>query len=434
MKKMRRSVLSMALAILMTVSVFASSSEPPGTEVPPEDLWDGVWDRQSDGGPETPAEEWHVSSDEEGENNRISVTRADGQRASGVLDRPENAVVWAASFDENDKALDILQVNNNQVTVSRDAQMVKLFALGEDMVPLGDSYDVTFNAADEVNAMEVDAPEGTEPIDDTEMSADAIGSYVYSGQRYNILSAINTGYAMDLSGNNSYNGSNIQLYRSNWTWAQDFKIQYVKYQNGKNWYKIVHTQSGKVLDVNASNWNSNGGNNVILYQYHGGSNQLWSFQRSGSGYRIQSMYNTRFYLDASGGIAANYTNIWVYPLNYTRAQLWYLDNVKDYQIRFVDGNEFPISRYYMSTGSSGSVRIQFRGTNVGGINADTSRTALRYRLRSFSNVQWPSSAGNTGYVTLNLYRNRGDYSTGYVNLQLVDNYNRCKATASLYLS
>lgn len=430
MKKALQTVLSVTLALLMTVSVFASSSEAPGTEPPPEDLWDGVWDGQSDGGPETPPEEWKIESDEQGESRIVFVSRADGKRISVALDRPDEAAIWAASYDGNDKTLEIQPVADNQVTVAEAAQTVKLFALGEEEIPLGDASVASFEEEDAQSGVQEAPPEGVAALDDGMMSVDGLGSWLSNNARYNIVSALDTTYAVDLNGNYTYNGSNIQLYKSNWSMAQDFKIQYVKSQYGQNWYKIIHTQSGKVLDVNASNWNPNTGNNVILYPYHGGNNQLWSFQRSGSGYRIQSLYDTRFYLDARGGVAGNYVNVWVYRQNSSRAQLWYLDKVTDYQIRFVDGNDWPISRLYISPGSNTSVKFQFRGANIQAVNAYNSPAYSR--RNGFYNIYWPSSAGETGYGWLRLYKPSGDNRSCQLYLRLKAR-NAFQDTAALYL-
>ena len=89
--------------------------------------------------------------------------------------------------------------------------------------------------------------------------------------------------ALDLSNNDSrYDGQNIQMWDTNYSWAQDFTIKPDPNSPNSGWYVIQHTQSSKVLDI------ENSQENVILWTYHGGDNQLWKFigvyERLNSGY------------------------------------------------------------------------------------------------------------------------------------------------------
>lgn len=139
--------------------------------------------------------------------------------------------------------------------------------------------------------------------------------YIAPG-KYIIETKLTSGSAMDLSGNNTSNGTNIHLYQKNGSSAQIFNVAV----NGKyGWYSIRHASSGKSIDV--AGGSSSSGTNVQLYQWNGTDAQLWRFVNAGSGYfYIQNKLGC--YLDVSGGRTANGTNIQVYSFNGSNAQKW----------------------------------------------------------------------------------------------------------------
>ena len=137
-----------------------------------------------------------------------------------------------------------------------------------------------------------------------------------SGHQYSILTSIDERWALDLYRNDFTDRTNFQICSSHWGDAQIFTITNVYGE----WYKIIHTASGKSLDIRGGSPES--GTNVILWPYHGGDNQLWKFIRDGSGYRIQSKLG--FYLDVYGGFSSDETNVQIWEGNGGSAQLWKL--------------------------------------------------------------------------------------------------------------
>ena len=140
-----------------------------------------------------------------------------------------------------------------------------------------------------------------------------------SAGTYTIATALNRNLVLDVSSNATHNGANIQIWSANQSTAQQFRISRVTGQ----WYKIIHTRSGKAIDV--ENGNSASQTNVQLYEYNGTAAQLWRFIPYSGGYLIQNKLGK--YLDVSGGNGTSGANVWVYNCNRSSAQIWYLSSV-----------------------------------------------------------------------------------------------------------
>lgn len=137
--------------------------------------------------------------------------------------------------------------------------------------------------------------------------------------KYVITSALNNGYAVDVSGNYTSNGTNIHLWsKSANNKAQIFRIEPV----GNGYYKIVHSYSGKVLDVTGGKAGS--GVNVQLHDWNKSNAQLWIFISVGDGY-YYIKNKLGYYLDVYSGTARNGQNIWVHSLNRSGAQKFKLN-------------------------------------------------------------------------------------------------------------
>mgnify|MGYP000112681930 CR=1 FL=1 len=131
---------------------------------------------------------------------------------------------------------------------------------------------------------------------------------------YTIKSAINDKFVLDIDNASKSNGANVQIYQSNGTNAQKFKVKYLN--NG--YYTIESVNSGKVLDVD--NAGKNQGTNVQQYGSNNTDAQKWIIAKNTDGtYSIVSKCNN-LYLDVKDGIASSGKNIQVYGGNGTRAQ------------------------------------------------------------------------------------------------------------------
>lgn len=168
--------------------------------------------------------------------------------------------------------------------------------------------------------------------------------------RYFLSTALNHNLALDVSDGVGENGTNIQIYESNWTEAQDFTVEHVT----DEWYVIKHTASGKFLDVESQS--SASGTNVLLWEYDINPerfyySQLWRFIKKSGGYAIQNGLGT--YLDVCYGEAANGTNVWAYEGNNGKGQIWKLTSVytneirlSSYDVQILKGYSARITAYF----------------------------------------------------------------------------------------
>lgn len=131
---------------------------------------------------------------------------------------------------------------------------------------------------------------------------------------YCIKSQVGGNMTLDVTGNGTADGTNIQIYQSNNSIAQKYKIQ----STGDGWFKITSPSSGKCLDVQGGS--SKSGTNVQLYGYNGSDAQKWRFYPEGDCFAIKNKLGC--YLDVDGGKNKNGTNVLVYTKNGTNAQKW----------------------------------------------------------------------------------------------------------------
>lgn len=136
---------------------------------------------------------------------------------------------------------------------------------------------------------------------------------------YIITSALSNSMVLDVHNGSKDDRANIQIYKSNGTDAQVFKVESV----ADGYYKIINAQSGKVLDVKFNSYDS--GTNVWQYQWNGSDAQQWKFIKNDDGtYYIQSKLGT--VLDVQNSSAALGANVQSYELNQTEAQKWKLND------------------------------------------------------------------------------------------------------------
>ena len=141
-------------------------------------------------------------------------------------------------------------------------------------------------------------------------------SYPYT---YTISSKLNSNKVIDIAGGSTSSGANVQLYSSNGSTAQQFKVL----SAGDSKYYIQNVKSGKVLDVSGAG--TANGTNVDQYTYNGSKAQQWTFQKNSDGsYSFISACNG-LALDISGASTSNGTNIQCYKYNGSNAQKWTLN-------------------------------------------------------------------------------------------------------------
>ena len=135
---------------------------------------------------------------------------------------------------------------------------------------------------------------------------------------YRMTTAVDDGYALDVSGASSDAGANVQVWRANGTDAQKWRV--VHQESG--YYEVTCEASGKALDVSGASQDSCA--NVQQWSRNGTAAQLWLVQPNPDGSCTLTCKASGKVLDVSGGVAANGQNVWQYAANSTNAQKWTL--------------------------------------------------------------------------------------------------------------
>lgn len=150
---------------------------------------------------------------------------------------------------------------------------------------------------------------------------------------YTIANGENANYVLDVDGAKKDNGTNVKLYTSNGKNNQKWSIR--KYDDGT--YKIVGVDSSKSLDINGGK--SDDGTNIKIYSLNNSKAQKYSIEPTtlskynkaydNAKYIIKSNINKKMVVDVSGGYKDNNTNIQIYSLNSSIAQIWSLNYIGD---------------------------------------------------------------------------------------------------------
>lgn len=120
---------------------------------------------------------------------------------------------------------------------------------------------------------------------------------------------------LDISNGSLNNGANCQIWSSNSTLAQVFKLQAMS--DGS--YVFFNLKSGKVLDVD--NGIAQNGRNVQQYEYNGSDAQKWYLEENADqSITIVSKLNTNYVLDISNGINKDGTNVQIWQRGGVEAQ------------------------------------------------------------------------------------------------------------------
>lgn len=145
---------------------------------------------------------------------------------------------------------------------------------------------------------------------------------------YTIRSAMDPSIVLDVEGNSSASGANIELWSENGGLNQVWDVQRVS----STYCKIVSARSGLLVD--SSNAVPVNGKNIMQYRSTGGHNQQWAIEDSGQTieingasyplYCIKTRMDTGYCIDASGARSAPGTNVilWQVKSPYALNQLW----------------------------------------------------------------------------------------------------------------
>lgn len=134
---------------------------------------------------------------------------------------------------------------------------------------------------------------------------------------YVVASALGRSKVLDVADGSKNNGANVQIFASNGTKAQKWRISH----DTKGYVILTNVGSGKVLDV--YDGSSTNGANVQQYTSNGTWAQRWIAVRNRDGsYTFQSAVNGERVIDIAGGSTLNGANVQIYASNGTNAQKW----------------------------------------------------------------------------------------------------------------
>ena len=166
---------------------------------------------------------------------------------------------------------------------------------------------------------------------------------------YFIATALDESKVVDISGGDTSNYANAQIWRNDRVEQQAFKITYL--QNG--YYSIMSFRSGKYLTVNQDK-------NVVQYDANNSDEQQWSIRDEGNGYFSIVSKNGDLYLDVSNAHTANGTNIQAYYGNNTNAQ----------KFKFFEAQEYNGTKtieegiYYISSALNNNMILDVSGAQI----------------------------------------------------------------------
>lgn len=146
---------------------------------------------------------------------------------------------------------------------------------------------------------------------------------------YTFNSKLSKDFMLDVYGNGTADGTNIQIYKNNNTVSQKFTIEGDKY----GWYKISNTFPKKCLDVNGGSNKNN--TNVHLFKDNNSDAQKWRFYSAGNGY-YTIMNKLNCFLHVSGK-AQNGANVVSFQKSNSDAQKWKLMETTTPYVNIVDG-------------------------------------------------------------------------------------------------
>lgn len=209
---------------------------------------------------------------------------------------------------------------------------------------------------------------------------------------YKIGNAQNNNYVLDIASGSKNNGANVQLYLSNGTTAQSFKVTH----DTNGYVTFTNVNSGKALDVSGgkvANYS-----NIQQYNSNGTKSQKWIVKKSGSGYTIISAMDPNYVLDLSGGRIENNRNIQLYQSNGSTAQQWTfeknitererLDEMATQNKSMMDDGVYYIKNYDVKFALDVASASSYSGANV-----------QLYSLNKTDAQKWLVSHDSKGYVS-----------------------------------
>lgn len=211
----------------------------------------------------------------------------------------------------------------------------------------------------------------------------------YASKGNYIIENIYSRKLIDVSAGSTANGANIQQYNSNDSYAQRWILK----PTGDGYFEIVSPISGKCLNVAAKS--AVNGANIELYQNVWADSQKFKLSLCDGGqtlqsgvYEIESSLNYSQVLDVSNGSHASGANVQLYRSNGTEAQKWV--------VSYLGNGYYNISNLGSSKSLDVSNAGRSNGTNIQQYSANGT-VAQQWIIRDAGNGYYYIIARNSGY-------------------------------------
>ena len=211
---------------------------------------------------------------------------------------------------------------------------------------------------------------------------------------YTIRSVKNTKGVLEAAGGGTINGTKVQLYSSNGTDSQGWKVSH----DDKGYVTFKNVKSGLALDLSSGSSNISNGVKVQLYTPNETLAQKWIVKKNGNHYEIVSAVNPEYSIELAGGKTSNKTLAQVYESNGTEAQKWTFDTFKtqgNTADSLAQANKDVMSDGYYIIKPLGNLNF---GLEIKGGSYDDLTNVQLYTLNDTASQVWKVSHDQKGYV------------------------------------
>lgn len=228
-----------------------------------------------------------------------------------------------------------------------------------------------------IACMALVAPVQRAHADESSLAATSFGTEASQSEEvkpgvYYIQSALPGRYMLDVAGASEASGANVQIYTSNKTAAQRWRVSL----EDDGTYTICNVASGRYLDVSGGAATS--GANVQQWKGNGSAAQRWRMKKSGSTYEIATATGkgSSYVLDVKDALGRNESNVQIYRSNGTTAQKWHLVPVSHkvksertiengvYEMRLAKSSSYAVGVDGSSVEPRANVQLAKRGSSA----------------------------------------------------------------------
>ena len=214
---------------------------------------------------------------------------------------------------------------------------------------------------------------------------------------YLASSALRSNFVMDVADGSTGAGAGIQLYSSNGTDAQRFKIQ----KTSDGYYTIQNSKSDLYLTLYATWADLKNGQQVTQRSYTGGMSQKWCMEQNSDGtYTVVSAMDSSMAIDVANGKAFNCAVVQVWESNGTAAQRWSFSSAKTARQRL---DALAASSKGTVAAGTYEVRSAVRSSAVfdaAGGGTSNGTAVQSYASNGTDAQRWTVEVGSDGYLTI----------------------------------